>query len=166
MAADGSEMAGGMGMQTVAHEMAARNGNAAKFAELVKVRTHNAKLISAEDETALLEDGVKRFNLTHDEARAVVYRVSEDDDVALQRDVEHAVKEMMEGFVANRRKKKIARSQFEHAVGFYRGMARNGIPEAMVRRRVKSIMIENQWLPKRNGMILRTKRWYKSIEPA
>ncbi|MGE0714234.1 MAG: hypothetical protein AB7P02_02225 [Alphaproteobacteria bacterium] len=134
-----------------------------RFADLVRLHAQKTKFITREQEIKLLEEGLNRHNLSLTDSRNIVRGIADEMAVTLERDVEGAATAILKNF-AGKRKNKIRKGEFEQAVAFYRLQADGALPDIEVRRRVKAIMETHEMKPKRSGMILRTRRWYRSIK--
>jgi hypothetical protein len=134
-----------------------------RFADLVRLHAQKAKFITREQEIKLLEEGLNRYDMSLAESRNIVRGVADEMSVTLERDVDVAATAILRGF-ATRRRNKIRRGEFEQAVAFYRLQAGSTLGDAEIRRRVKTIMESHEWKPKRSGVLIRSRRWYRSIK--
>jgi hypothetical protein len=153
-------------------ENVSRNGNqgdaavmtdvdaAARFTELVELKMANKDFLSAEAETALLEDGVRSYGLPLAQARGIVGRVAEQNDVALARELEKGVEQWVK--TAGGRNKRLGRKQFDQMVATYETGAHGELSKDEIKKRLKTLMERNDVEPKRAGL-LRTRRWYNKI---
>lgn len=60
-------------------------------------------------------------------------------------------------------KKRITRRDFDQVVAYYKSRTRGALSDEDVRKRVKGLVGDLELKPKRSGLILRTRRWYRSI---
>ena len=131
-----------------------------RFAELVELRMMNREFLSAEDEIGLLEEGMRTCGLPLAQARGIVGKVADDNDVALARELEKGVEQWVK--TAGGRSKRLGRRQFEQMVATYENGAHGEMSKDEIKKRVKSLMERNDVEPKRAGL-LRTRRWYNRI---
>lgn len=139
---------------------AADSGGAERFAELAELRLMNREFLTAEDEIGLLEEGMRTYGLTLAQARGVVSKVADDQDVALARELEKGVEQWVK--TAGGRGKRLGRRQFDQMVATYENGAHGEMTRDEVKKRVKALMERNDVEPKRAGL-LRTRRWYNKI---
>lgn len=134
-----------------------------RFADLVRLHAQKAKFITREQEIKLLEEGLNRYDMSLADSRNIVRGVADEMSVTLERDVDSAATAILRGF-ASKQRSKIRKGQFEQAVAFYRLQAENSLSDAEIRRRLKTVMENNEWKPKRAGVFVRSRRWYRSIK--
>jgi hypothetical protein len=154
-------MQGMQGMQAPQGMQARAAMREQKFADLVRLHAYDRKFITREQEMKILEEGVMRYGLPLAEARGTLMSIAEEEHAVFERDVEKSVRDMMATFAG--RRGKIARAHFAHAVSFYRASAGSALSDADISKRVKAIMVDNNWQPRGSGMVLRTRRWYRRI---
>lgn len=133
-----------------------------RFADLVRLHAQKAKFITREQEIKLLEEGLNRYDMSLADSRNIVRGVADEMSVTLERDVDAAATAILRGF-AGKHRNKIRKGEFEQAVAFYRLQAENSLSDAEIRRRLKVIMENNEWRPRRAGVFVRSRRWYRSI---
>ena len=139
----------------------ASSGDAgARFAEVVELRVMNKEFLAADEEIALLEIGVRTYDLPLVEARGIVSKVADDNDVALARELEKGVEQWVK--TAGGRNKRLARRQFDEMVATYETGAHGEMSKDEIKKRVKTLMERNDVEPKRAGL-LRSRRWYNKI---
>ena len=132
----------------------------ARFAEVVELRVMNKEFLAADEEIALLEVGVRTYGLPLVEARGIVSKVADDNDVALARELEKGVEQWVK--TAGGRNKRLARRQFDEMVATYETGAHGEMSKDEIKKRVKTLMERNDVEPKRAGL-LRSRRWYNKI---
>jgi hypothetical protein len=133
-----------------------------RFAEFVKIQAMENRVILREDEKAILRDGTTRFELPLDEARGVMLVTAQQNEYALQSEVEAQISELIVMF-SGRKNGRVSKQQFEQAVEMYRVKSHSGIPQAEMQVRVKALMEQKDIKPKRSGWILRSRKWYNRI---
>ncbi len=131
-----------------------------RFAGYVKLFAQEDRFISRDEERRILEEGVTRFNLEMEEARGIMHGVAEDNDFAIERDVDRRMHAVLERFAGKRGV--IDRKRFEDATAIYSRLTHGAITGEDARQRVKAIVEEHGWKVRRAGP-LGTKRWYTQI---
>ena len=138
----------------------ADSGAVDRFAELAELRLMNREFLAADDEIALLEEGMRTYGLTLAQARGVLAKAADDQDVALARELEKGVEQWVK--TAGGRGKRLGRKQFDQMVATYENGAHGEMSRDEVKKRVKALMERNDVEPKRAGL-LRSRRWYNKI---
>ncbi|CAK0775791.1 DNA-binding protein [Azospirillaceae bacterium] len=131
-----------------------------RFAEYIKLQVFDEKYISREKEKKILGEAVMRFEIGIDDSRAIMSSVAAVNDFIFERDVDRLVKEIMQAFASLDRY--ISRKEFYHAANIYRQLSGGYIGEGEARRRLKQMMVENDWKPRRDNIIM-PPRWYMMI---
>jgi len=142
--------------------MGANSSNATRdqYGDLVRLQVSGRRLITEDRENALLQDGVMRFGLSLEEARGRVRSAAEDRRVVLQRDIDESA-----GFLLRDsadRKGRLKRKDFNRVARFYKLRAEGMLTEPEVRQRVKSIMQQQNFTPRKAGLLW-TRRWFNKI---
>jgi hypothetical protein len=136
------------------------NGTRDQYGDLVRLQVSGRRLITEDRENALLQDGVMRFGLSLEEARGRVRSAAEDRRVVLQRDIDESA-----GFLLRDsadRKGRLKRKDFNRVARFYKLRAEGMLTEPEVRQRVKSIMQQQNFTPRKAGLLW-TRRWFNKI---
>jgi len=131
-----------------------------RYAEYIKLQAFDEKYISKEKEKKILGEAVMRFEMGIDDARAIMSGVAAENDFIFERDVDRLVKEIMTAFASLDRY--ISRKEFQHAASIYRQLSGGHIGEGEAKRRLKQMMLENEWKPRRENIIM-PPRWYMLI---
>jgi hypothetical protein len=131
-----------------------------RFAEVVELRVMGKDFLGADEEIALLEVGVRTYGLPLAQARGIVSKVADDNDVALARELEKGVEQWVK--TAAGRNKRLGRRQFDEMVATYETGAHGEMSKDEIKKRVKALMDRNEVEPKRAGL-LRSRRWYNRI---
>jgi len=136
-----------------------------KYAEYIKLQLFDERFLSREREKKILAEGVTRFELALEDARGNLLDVASEMDLIFEKDVEKLVREIMQVFASN--DGYIGRSEFMHAVQIYKQFSSGNVGEGEAKRRIKNIMIENDWKPRRQGLTmfnaLGTRKWFSDI---
>jgi hypothetical protein len=138
-----------------------RGGDSRRFADLVKLQGVGSRFIDREQERRLLEGGVTKFGLTLDEARGTLRAVADDNGYVFESEAGRRIEQIMSRHAGKRGL--VSRRQFRATAQVLRDFSDNAISEPEARRRVKQIMIDNGWRPRRAGL-LRTRRWYRQVQ--
>jgi len=138
-----------------------RGGDSRRFADLVKLQGVGSRFIDREQARRLLEEGVTKFGLTLDEARGVLRSVAEDNGYVFESEAGRRVEQVMSRHAGKRGL--ISRRQFRATAQVLRDFSDNAITEPEARRRIKQLMVDNGWRPRRAGL-LRTRRWYRQVQ--
>jgi hypothetical protein len=133
-----------------------------RFGELVKLQMQGRRFLDRGEERRLLEEGLTRYGLRLDEATGLLRGAAEQGEIALEGEIGRSAGLLLKT-LADRRNR-VARADFAKAVAFYRARAGAGLTEAEAARRVKRQMEELALQPKPAGRLIRTRRWYRSIE--
>jgi hypothetical protein len=131
-----------------------------RYAELAELRMLNKEFLSADEEVALLEEGMRTYGLSLAQARGIVAKAAEDSEVALARELEKGVEQWVK--TAAGRGKRLGRRQFDQMVATYETGASGELSKDEIKKRVKCLMERNDVEPKRAGL-LRSRRWYNKI---
>jgi hypothetical protein len=133
-----------------------------RFGELVKLQLQGRRFLDRAEERRLLEEALTRYGLRLDEATGLLRGAAEQGEIALEGEIGRSAGLLLKT-LADRRNR-VAREDFAKAVAFYRARAGAGLTEAEAARRVKRQMEELALQPKPAGSLIRTRRWYRSIE--
>lgn len=136
-----------------------------RYAEYIKLQLFDERFLSREREKKILAEGVTRFDIPLDDARAILLSVAGEQDFIFEKDIDKLVKEIMLAFAAA--DGQIGFSEFNHAVHIYKQLSSGHVTESEAKRRVKQIMIENDWKPRRQSLVvlarLGSRKWFKEI---
>ena len=119
------------------------------------------KHIGHDEELRLLEKGVTEFDLSLNEARSVLRSVAEDSGYAFESEAVRRAEQLLGRYAGKRGS--ISREQFETTAQILRDFSERTIGEGEARRRLKRIMLENGWQPRRGGLLW-SRRWFKAVE--
>ncbi|MSO65864.1 MAG: hypothetical protein EXQ85_08735 [Alphaproteobacteria bacterium] len=131
-----------------------------KFGDYARIHAVDGEIISREDETAVLKEGIARFGLDLDEARGVLFGIADDHDITLVSAVENHVSMLLEHSV---KKNRVARKLFSEAVAVYRRLTKGRIPDDQIRKRVKHIVLEHGWKARKSRWLIGSRRWFRKI---
>jgi len=131
-----------------------------RFSELVRVRARVARVIVADAEAALVEEGLRHFGVAAEEGRWIVLGVASDEDVGVESMLDARIAAVLARFA--RGAGRVGRREFEHAVAVYREWSNERIADAAVRAKLKQMVERRGWKPRRSGL-LRSVRWFRRI---
>ncbi len=140
--------------------MAISDETSKKFREFVKLQGWDNKFIDREREKRILEEGVMRFEISLNEGRAMMLGVAAENGFAVERDAEDRMRIILERFAGTDRE--IEKREFDDAVAIFQRFSNGHIRESDARVRLKKIMEDNGWRPKKLGMF-RSRKWYRQI---
>ncbi|MBI1320970.1 MAG: hypothetical protein GC168_18745 [Candidatus Hydrogenedens sp.] len=136
-----------------------------RYAEYIKLHLFDERYLSREREKKILGEGVTRFEISLEEARSILMNVAAEQDFIFEKDVDKLVKEIMQAFAAS--DGHIGQSEFRHAVHIYKQLSSGHVGEGDAKRRLKQMMIENDWKPRRQSFIvmanLGSRKWFRDI---
>ena len=131
-----------------------------KFGDYVRIHAVDGGIITREDETAVLKEGITQFGLDLDEARGVLFGIATDRDITLVSAVEGHVGMLLEHSV---KKNRVAPKSFANAVAVYRKLTKGRIPDDQIRKRIKQIILEHGWKAKKSRWLIGSRRWFRKI---
>jgi hypothetical protein len=131
-----------------------------KFGDYCRIHAIEGELITREDEAKVLKEGITQFGLELNEARGILLGIAADHDIALVSGAEQQVATMLEHVV---RKKKIRRKTFIDAVAIYKKLTKNRMSEIEMKKRVKQMVLDRGWKPRKTRWLIGTRRWFKRI---
>jgi hypothetical protein len=140
--------------------MGNRDDAVQRFIDYVKLTALDKPFISRGEERRLLEDAIAKFDLGGDDAQGVLLSVAKSHEICVERDIDNRIVPILAQFGGKRRK--ISRKKFAAIVAVYRGLSGEAMTIEGARWRVKRVMEENKFRPRRGGLLL-TRRWYRRI---
>lgn len=136
-----------------------------KFAEYIKLQLFDERYLAREREKKMLAEGVTRFELPLEDARTVLMDVAAELDLIFEKDVDKLVREIMQVFASS--DGYIGATEFNHAVQIYKQLSSGYVGEGEAKRRLKQMMLDNDWKPRRQGLMILsaigTRKWFHDI---
>lgn len=132
-----------------------------KFADYVRLNAYHSKVITSEQEKAILQAAIVEFGIDLDDGRSILMSVVSDEDLVLERVQDDRLREFLAQLAGP--KGALRREDFEDALFLARRLYRGTLADGEIRKRLKRITLRNDWRPRRAGL-LRTRRWYDVIE--
>ncbi len=134
-----------------------------RYGEYVKLQVFDEKYLSRDRERKILGEGVTRFEIPLEDARSILLAVASENDFIFEKDVDKLVKEIMQAFAAN--DGNIGPNEFRHAIAIYKQLSSGRVTELEAKRRLKQMMLDNDWKPGRSNLIpaIGTRKWFREI---
>lgn len=132
-----------------------------RFAEYIKLQAGDRSFLSRNDEKVLLQDGIARFNVNYDEARWMLTGIAAEEEMALERELDRTIAVVLGRFAETN--DKISKDEFDDAVQIYNKLSKDTLSENEIKKKLKAIVADKKWRPKRNGL-MRSRRWYRKID--
>ncbi len=136
-----------------------------KFAEYIKLHLFDERFLSREKEKKILAEGVTRFEVPLEEARACLMDVATELDLIFEKDVDKLIKEIMQVFASG--DGYVGANEFQHGVQIYKQLSSGNVGEGDAKRRLKQMMLDNDWKPRRRGFTvlsaIGTRKWFHDI---
>lgn len=142
--------------------MPATEDDKKKFADYIKLHALEKKALTREQEKRVLQDGIMEFDLSYDEARAILMSVCHDNDLVLERVEDDRLRDVLAQFAT--KKGYIRKQDFDDVLSISRKFYRGALSDEEIRRNLKRIAEENNIKPKRHGWVLRSRKWFTNIE--
>jgi len=134
-----------------------------RYAEYIKLQVFDEKYLSRDRERKILGEGVTRFEIPLEDARSILMVVASENDFIFEKDVDKLVKEILQVFASN--DGGIGPNEFRHAIAIYKQLSSGHVNEGEAKRRLKQVMLDNDWKPGRTNPIppLGTRKWFREI---
>jgi hypothetical protein len=149
--------------EAFAREAGHAQGKVRRFADYVRLHGGQGKLIFVETEQELLKEGLSSFELTLDEAKGILFSVSNSGSTVLESQVEQYLQPFL---IQMSKKGKVSRKEFKELVEIYTTMTHNAVEKPVAEKRVKSIVQRKGLKAKRDWLRLGSRKWYNRIETA
>lgn len=133
-----------------------------KYYDYVRIQAIEDNLISRADQKRILGKGITDFDLDFQEAHGIFLSVASERNIALASDADHHIETFLEQMV---KRGKISKAHFEDAVSIYKRLTKGRVPDLEIRKRVKELMMEHEWNPRRARLLPYpgAARWYNKI---
>lgn len=132
----------------------------ARFAEYVRIQAHGRDFIDREAETKILQSAIMQFDVSLAEGRQIMLGTLADNGCVVESNAERTIREVLGVFVKTGG---IDRRRFAEAAMIYRRLCADSVGEDAAKKRIKQIMVEEGWPPKRRAL-LGSRRWYRLVE--
>jgi hypothetical protein len=144
-----------------------------RYTDYVRLHTRRPKIILIEQERELLKAAIMDFSLSLQEAGALLHRVAEDADVAMESKVEKHIQNFFneprsrrEELLAFKSGNALSKQRFEQAVDMYQTLTCNALPRDEARMRVKVIAQQMGLKPQADWSQLGSRKWFAGLKPA
>jgi hypothetical protein len=128
------------------------------FVDFIMLQVFDDQYIDRQEEKKILEEGIKK-GMGVDEGLGIMRQVAMEKGIALERDAEERAKETLEAFATN--DGKVDKKEFEDAVAIFKKHSKGKIPEPDLKKRLKKMMVENDWKAKEGGFF--GSKWFSAI---
>jgi hypothetical protein len=128
------------------------------FVDFIMLQVFDDQYIDRQEEKKILEEGIKK-GMGVDEGLGIMRQVALEKGIALERDAEERAKETLEAFATN--DGKVDKKEFEDAVAIFKKHSKGKIPEPDLKKRLKKMMVENDWKAKEGGFF--GSKWFSAI---
>lgn len=132
--------------------------NHRQFVEFVKLQVFDDGFLDRQEEKAILEKGIQ-LGISIESGLAIITQLASTRGFVVERLANERAKQILTQFANN--DGKIDKKEFEDAVAFYQSDTKGKIREDEVRRRIKQLILDNQWKVKEGGLFGR--KWFSAI---
>lgn len=126
--------------------------------DYIMLQVYDDQYIDREEERKILEMGIKK-GLTVDEGLSLIQQLASEKGIVIEREAEEKAKEVLQQFATN--DGVVDKKEFDNALSFFKKVSKGKIPEPELKRRLKSMMQENDWKAKEGGLF--GKKWFSEI---
>lgn len=130
-----------------------------QFIDYIMLQVFDDQYIDRQEEKKILEEGIRK-GLGIEEGLAIIRQVALEKGFALERDAEDRAKEMLDTFASN--DGKVDKREFEDALAILKSHSKGKLPEPEMKRRLKMMMVENDWKAKEGGFF--GSKWFSEIQ--
>ena len=131
-----------------------------KFGDYIRTHAVDGELITREDETKVIREGIAQFGLDLAEARGILLGIAEDHDIMLVAHVEQQVISLLEHVT---KKNRVAKKGFDDAVAIFARLTKGRIPDIEIRKRLKEIVLQRGWKARKTHWLIGSRRWFRRI---
>lgn len=132
--------------------------NHRQFVEFVKLQVFDDGFLDRQEEKAILEKGIQ-LGISIESGLAIITQLASTRGFVVERLANERAKQILTQFANN--DGKIDKKEFEDAVAFYQSDTKGKIREDEVRRRIKQLILDNQWKVKEGGLF--GSKWFSAI---
>jgi hypothetical protein len=119
------------------------------FVDYIKLQAYEDGYIDRQEERKLLEHAIQ-LGIGIDEGQSIMRDLAQQQNYVIEREVENQAKELLERFSTSGGA--IDKKEFNEAAGIFISACKGKISETDSRRRLKKIVIENNWKVKEGGL--------------
>jgi len=128
------------------------------FIDYVKLQTYEDGYIDRKEEKKLLEYSIQ-LGIGIEEGQNIIKNLAQKNNYVIEREVENQAKDILARFATSGGV--IDKKEFNDAVGIFMTACKNKFSEIESRRRLKKIILENQWKVKEGGLF--GSNWFSEI---
>jgi hypothetical protein len=140
--------------------MVASSNEKKQFGDFVRIHAIQGVVLTREDEAKVLKEGITQFGLDLTEARGILLAVAAEHDIALVSAAEQQVETLLEHMVT---KNRIAQKAFTDACAIYKKLTQGRLAEGEIAKRVKQMVLDHGWRPRRTRWLIGSRRWFRKI---
>lgn len=132
--------------------------NHRQFIEFVKLQVFDDGFLDRQEEKDILEKGIQ-LGISIESGLAIITQLASTRGFVVERLANERAKQILTQFANN--DGKIDKKEFDDAVAFYQSDTKGKIREDEVRRRIKQLILDNQWKVKEGGLF--GSKWFSAI---
>lgn len=132
--------------------------NHRQFVEFVKLQVFDDGFLDRQEEKAILEKGIQ-LGISIESGLAIITQLASTRGFVVERLANDRARQILTQFANN--DGKIDKKEFDDAVAFYQSDTKGKIREDEVRRRIKQLILDNQWKVKEGGLF--GSKWFSAI---
>jgi hypothetical protein len=129
-----------------------------QLVDYIMLQVYDDQYIDRQEERQILELGIKK-GLTVDEGLSLIQQLASEKGIVIEREAEEKAKEVLQQFATN--DGVVDKKEFENTLSLFKKVSKGKIPEPELKRRLKSMMQENDWKAKEGGLF--GKKWFSEI---
>ncbi len=126
--------------------------------QYILLQVYNDQYIDRLEEKKILEACVKK-GVTVEEGLALIHQVANEKDLVVERVVEERAKELLQQFALN--DGVIDKKEFEDAFSLFKLACKGKVPDPLLKKRLKQMVLENGWKVKEGGLF--GSKWFSTI---
>lgn len=132
--------------------------NHRQFVEFIKLQVFDDGFLDRQEEKAILEKGIQ-LGISIESGLAIIAQLASTRGFVVERLANDRAKQILTQFANN--DGKIDKKEFNDAVAFYQSDTKGKIREDEARRRIKQLILDNQWKVKEGGLF--GSKWFSAI---
>jgi hypothetical protein len=129
-----------------------------QFIEYIMLQVYDDQYIDRAEEKNILEMGIKK-GISVEEGLTIIRQVAEEKGLVIEREAENRTKEVLEQFARN--DGVVDKKEFEDALSLFKTACKGKVPEPELKRRLKKMMLANDWKAKEGGLF--GSKWFSAI---
>ena len=129
-----------------------------QLVDYIMLKVYDDQYIDRQEERQILEMGIKK-GLTVDEGLSLIQQLASEKGFVIEREAEEKAQEVLEQFATN--DGVVDQKEFQNALSLFKKLTKGKRPEPELKRRLKSMMQENNWKAKEGGLF--GKKWFSQI---